>query len=306
MLSRVAGAARSMGCVMERRVLRAPVSVAAPLRRMPTGAAPALRSAGAKVRTMATGGAKPAQDSPLVLFRKYLPQIALGGGALVVVYGISKIMIYVTSGLMSLDFKDVFYYGYLTGAVSVLVVAAGATYALRLARINPEGAFRRALSRVQADASAQAVLGTNIRGGNLKAYTIQPGHVSLAKRLAWVEPRVQMLFQVRVCLCVREHYYRMAVTSYKAALRHPTYHSHSCRCARATATQAAETGSPHGRMPGRLQHLSGCGAAQADDKSIHYRRIFVSAADGAPMLCPCASYSRPGHSAVALLTGMRG
>jgi hypothetical protein len=48
------------------------------------------------------------------------------------------------------------------------------------------------------DARVQSVLGHNLASGSLKAFSFEPGHFSLTKRLAWVAPRAQVLFQVRV------------------------------------------------------------------------------------------------------------
>jgi hypothetical protein len=213
MLSRALGAASAARCAPRAVPLAfagAPrvVAVAPPalLVRLPTaGAAAALRR-----RLMSTqpgqappaggaAGAAKSAESTIALLRKYAPQIWLGAGALVVIYGVSSIGLSVASGIMSLDIWTVFKYGVATGAGAALALGGGALYGLRLRRISPEAAFRKALARVQSSQRAQEALGTNIRSGQLKAYVAHRGHFALggkAQPLAWVEPRVQLLFQV--------------------------------------------------------------------------------------------------------------
>ena len=66
--------------------------------------------------------------------------------------------------------------------------------------INPRKAMALALTRVQASplvASAMGVEGRALRFGDIRAYNVHMGHVSLASsRVAWVEPRVLFLFQL--------------------------------------------------------------------------------------------------------------
>jgi hypothetical protein len=49
--------------------------------------------------------------------RKFWPQIVAGGAGLVVVYGLSSMMYWVAGTLMTLDFEDVFWFGFGTGVV---------------------------------------------------------------------------------------------------------------------------------------------------------------------------------------------
>lgn len=144
---------------------------------------------------MATS-APPKKDSPLVLVKKYLPQIGLVGAGLVIVYGVSKIGMSVAGGLLSLDIYTTFRYGFWTG----LIVAAGGAFSFfyvgTVGRISPDKAFAKAIARVQSSRLAQEKLGMNIRPGMLKAYVHERGHFSLGRKMSWVEPRMQMLVEV--------------------------------------------------------------------------------------------------------------
>lgn len=132
----------------------------------------------------------------LTILRKYAPQIAVGTGALVVVYGLSKMMVYITTSLLSLDMYDVFYYGMATGVVGALTAAAGGLYLWNISAISTRAAFRRTMALVQNSAVATRALGTNIRSGELRAFRVFSGHLSLASKMAWVEPRAQLMIQV--------------------------------------------------------------------------------------------------------------
>lgn len=98
---------------------------------------------------------------------------------------------------LQLDMYDVFRYGFVTGALCVGAVGGGAFWLRRVTRISPEKAFKKALARVQSNPAAQKALGSpTLKSGQLRAYTLQAGHVSFGKKMAWVEPRAQLLFQV--------------------------------------------------------------------------------------------------------------
>ena len=56
--------------------------------------------------------------------KAYWPQIAAGAGGLVVIYGMSTVMFWVTGTFLTLDFKDVFYIGFGTGLVRVCDASA--------------------------------------------------------------------------------------------------------------------------------------------------------------------------------------
>lgn len=114
------------------------------------------------------------------------------------VYGISRIMMHVTTSILSLDMYDVFYYGFGTGLAATLVFGAGAAYLAKQLTISSRVAVNKALAKVQASPAVTAALGTNIRLGMLRSYVTHTGHVSLAskKSFAWVEPRALFLFEV--------------------------------------------------------------------------------------------------------------
>ena len=94
------------------------------------------------------------------------------------------------------SFVNVFEYGFVAGAAVVLVVGGVAGLAARASRIAPEAACRAALALVSEAPAAERALGTNIRAGVLKAYVAAPAHLTARGGLAWVEPRIQVLFHV--------------------------------------------------------------------------------------------------------------
>ena len=52
------------------------------------------------------------------------------------------------------------------------------------------------MARLAADARVRTALGPNVSARPLRAYAIEPGHISLSRKLAWIEPRAQMLLHV--------------------------------------------------------------------------------------------------------------
>jgi len=128
--------------------------------------------------------------------RAYAPQVAAAGAAAVVVYGLSKTMIYVTSTVLSLDMYSVFYAGFWTGVASAALFGAGALYASRAASISHRATLKLALVEVAASPDVRARLGGNLKPAALQAARLHGGHLSVTKRMAWVEPRAQLLFHV--------------------------------------------------------------------------------------------------------------
>lgn len=132
----------------------------------------------------------------LATLRAYAPQAAAIGGVTIVVYGLSRISLYVAGSLLSLTLDDAFFIGLATGGLSTVMLGGAAAYLYRKTVVNPDAVARSALTAVQKSSAAQAALGTAIRPGLLKASVVEAGHVS-AKRLAWVEPRARVMFDVR-------------------------------------------------------------------------------------------------------------
>lgn len=128
--------------------------------------------------------------------RAYWPQIAVGAGGLVVVYGMSSVMYWVTGTFLSLDFKHVFYIGLGTGVVSCALLGGGAAYFWSRNSISPAQLHRWAVARLAGDARVRSALGANVVARPLRAYAVEPGHVSLSRQFAWIEPRAQMLLHV--------------------------------------------------------------------------------------------------------------
>jgi hypothetical protein len=98
--------------------------------------------------------------------------------------------------LLELDMKQVFYFGFLTGVATSAALAGGGMRAWRSMTIQPDAVYRTALHKLARNGVVRGEIGTAIRSGSLKAYVVHPGHVSMDRGLRWVDPRVQMLFQV--------------------------------------------------------------------------------------------------------------
>lgn len=126
----------------------------------------------------------------------YWPQILAGGGALIVLYGISSASVHIATVLLELDMKQVFYMGFLTGVGTALGLGLIGLRFYRNITIQPDTVYRHALYKLARNSVIRGELGTQIRSGSLKAYVIQPGHITMDKGIRWVEPRIQMLFQV--------------------------------------------------------------------------------------------------------------
>ena len=92
---------------------------------------------------------------------------------------------------------QVFELGFGTGLVSGGLVAATLVAGYRAITISTQTVHKLALAKLARAPQVRAALGSGISSGNLRAYVMYPGHLSIgSKRLGWVEPRAQMLFQV--------------------------------------------------------------------------------------------------------------
>ena len=126
---------------------------------------------------------------------QYGPAVGLGVSGLVVVYGVSSLAWTVGGSFMSLTLKDALYWGFASGFLSAGLLGAGALRGYRASTLRTQPVFNLALAKLRKDERVAAALGATIQPGTLKAYDRVPGHVSTTK-LAWVDPRVQMIFQV--------------------------------------------------------------------------------------------------------------
>ena len=128
--------------------------------------------------------------------RRLAPTAAAALGGTVVIYGAWRILVFVTEEFLALSFLNVFEYGFFAGVGLTTAVVGGTALAYRRNRIAPSAAFGDALAVVCAAPAAEKALGTNIRAGALKAYVAVPAHLAARGGLAWVEPRIQVLFHV--------------------------------------------------------------------------------------------------------------
>ena len=136
-----------------------------------------------------------AQRALAISLNTWGPYASLAVGGSVVVYGVSSLALHVTSTFLSLSLTDALYGGFGAGFLSCGMLVAGGLRSYKSITIHPDAVFRLALGKVQRDERVASALGATVAAGPLQAYNLVPGHVSTQK-LGWVDPRVQMLFQV--------------------------------------------------------------------------------------------------------------
>jgi hypothetical protein len=118
------------------------------------------------------------------------------------------------------DLYDAFYLGFGTGFSALVLLGMGGTWLYRRTIVSPGRVIARALAVAQKSRRVAGAIGGSVKQGrceqqptlpppppttppsprpearSLKAYVHHPGHYSVAKRLAWVEPRAQVLFNI--------------------------------------------------------------------------------------------------------------
>jgi len=123
----------------------------------------------------------------------------MAGGGAVAIYGISKIVYDVFFGLISLTPREMGIYGLEAGFMAATIFYGGAFLLYRSVQIRPEAVFQVAFNGVRADLRAVQRLGGELGGHlesrGLRAYRVDGGTVD-PYRVAWVPPRVQMVFDV--------------------------------------------------------------------------------------------------------------
>jgi hypothetical protein len=128
--------------------------------------------------------------------QQYWPHMAAGTGVFIVVYGLASSAIHVSSFLLHLDALSTLRAGIALGFVGASTLAGGALYFYRRTILNPKVVLRLAMEQLERSKLVRESLGAQIRVGDLQAWKEVQGHWSLEKKLGWVDPRVQMIFQV--------------------------------------------------------------------------------------------------------------
>lgn len=132
--------------------------------------------------------------------RFFAPQAGMILGGTVLVYGVSKMVMTLTSSLLSMNFTTVGIIGFGAGFVSAGLCAAAGLSAWQYLHIRPEVVHQLALKKLQQHPELLGLLGGEVlRSGALRAYTLRSGHLGYDtnNKLRWLEPRLQMLFQVQ-------------------------------------------------------------------------------------------------------------
>jgi hypothetical protein len=125
--------------------------------------------------------------------KKYWPYAGYIAAAVVSIYGVSRIVYFVTSSLLTLDFEDVFEIGFFTGIGLSSAVAASSFYLSRYVVISPT----RTLNAVKNFMKSRNIASsTSSDSSALSAYSVAYGHLSMnTAGLKWVEPRCKLLFK---------------------------------------------------------------------------------------------------------------
>jgi len=129
------------------------------------------------------------------ILNSYGPMVGIGVGGLVVVYGVSSLALSATGAFMSLTLSDALYWGFASGFLSAGVMGISAVKGYRYVTIRTDPVFNVALGKLRGSDRVTSLLGANIQSGQLKAYVRSAGHFS-PNKLGWVDPRVQMLFNI--------------------------------------------------------------------------------------------------------------
>ncbi|KAA0170395.1 hypothetical protein FNF27_06652 [Cafeteria roenbergensis] len=124
------------------------------------------------------------------------PQLAGAGLAVVGVYGVSKVIVSLTSTLLNVTLTQAVTIGFGGGILTAAGIAAGAYAVSGRFSIRPELVFRTAFHKLKNSQVVVDAIGAPVKAGALRAYTIQQGHMAFCadNSLKWVSPRVQMLF----------------------------------------------------------------------------------------------------------------
>lgn len=141
------------------------------------------------------------EEAPLTMLQQVALRAPVWGAAIggaLVVYGITKSVMWITSSFMHVNFSTVGFIGFAAGFLSASLCAGGAYATYRFLTIRPEFVYRKALSSIGGHEISKEVLGGTVHSGSLRAYTLRTGGVGLnsERRVAWLWPRVQMIFQV--------------------------------------------------------------------------------------------------------------
>ena len=129
------------------------------------------------------------------LLNTYGALAGLGVGGAVVVYGVSSLALSATGAFLSLTLTDALYWGFASGFLSAGIVGLSAVRGYRYITIRTDPVFNVALGKLRENEEVASKLGANIQPGVLKAYLRTAGHFS-PQKFGWVDPRVQMLFNV--------------------------------------------------------------------------------------------------------------
>lgn len=133
------------------------------------------------------------------IIKSYMPVgFAVGGGS-VALYGISKIMYFVTTTFMTLTPTASLYYGFIGGSLSAALAAGAGILLLQSSRgIDHERLWRRAISELSKNDKVKRNVGFRIRAGDMKAYlTTQRGGLLVHKgSLSWAKSRCEMIFPI--------------------------------------------------------------------------------------------------------------
>ena len=138
-------------------------------------------------------------------FEEKKPMLVNGGlyaGGGVMLFGLTKGMYNVFTGFLSMTPADMGMYGLMAGFCTAGLMGTAGYIGSCRTKLSPEEVFQASLGVLRSDATTAEKLGGELGGHieplGLRAYRLDGGTVSLVDhKLAWVPPRIQMIFDLR-------------------------------------------------------------------------------------------------------------
>lgn len=143
----------------------------------------------------------PGQD-PLATATSFwakVPQFGAAAGVIIAMYGVSKVVFWLSSEFMSINFATVGYIGFSLGILTTGIVGAGSLVVRRMITLAPRTVVDGAFAAVKASPEVTALLGEKVTMSALRSSVSIPG--GLSKPVSgfvpsWHSPTVKVVFAV--------------------------------------------------------------------------------------------------------------
>lgn len=153
-------------------------------------------------RMLSTGGDKKPGQDPLdtaTTFWAKMPQFGAAAGVIIAMYGVSKVVFWMSSEFMSINFATVGYIGFSLGILTTGIVGGGSLLVRRLLTLPPQTVVDGVFAAVKGNPEVTALLGEKITMSALRSSVSLPG--GLSKPVSgfvpeWRSPIVKVVFPV--------------------------------------------------------------------------------------------------------------